>query len=164
MDRNFIDEVYVLMGPSSLSTSLPGTHAMRQNILDTIDRAEEKLLLVGYMLNSVEMLERIVHKCQTAKVEIHLDRRQMSTDREALEYIETLRGEGAIVKLHQNSFEGSLHAKVIIADEKEAIIGSANFTHSGSHRNLEAGLRLRGPSVKTLYNALIVMFNQMEGA
>ena len=110
------------------------------------------------------MLERIVLKCQTAKVEIHLDRRQMSTDQEALEYIETLRGEGAIVKLHQNSFEGSLHAKVIIADEKEAIIGSANFTHSGSHRNLEAGLRLRGPSVKILYNSLTVMFNQMEGA
>ena len=78
---------------------------MRQNILDTIDRAEENLL-VGYMLNSIEMLERIVLKCQTAKVEIHLDRRQMSTDQDALEYIETLRGEGAIVKLHQNSFEG----------------------------------------------------------
>ena len=91
---------------------------MRQNILDTIDRAEEKLLLVGYMLNSIEMLERIVLKCQTAKVEIHLDRRQMSTDQEALEYIETLRGEGAIVKLHQNSFEGLCMQRSYCADER----------------------------------------------
>ena len=66
---------------------------------------------------------------------------------------------GAEVKLH-DAFEGSMHAKVIVADEHEAIVGSANFTYSGSHRNLEAGIRLRGPSVAVLRNAMLSMFDK----
>jgi phosphatidylserine/phosphatidylglycerophosphate/cardiolipin synthase-like enzyme len=43
-----------------------------------------------------------------------------------------------------------MHAKVIISDNTEAIVGSANLTYSGADRNLEIGVRIRGPSVKTL--------------
>ena len=57
--RGRIDEVYVLMGPSSLSAQLPGTHTMRQNILDIIDRAQDHLLIVGYMLNLEEVFQRV---------------------------------------------------------------------------------------------------------
>lgn len=152
-----IDQVYVLMGPSDLSARIPGTHAMRQNILDTIDRANDRLFMAGYMLNSEEIFQRLMAKCETSRVIIHLDKKQTRKDENALAMSAKLTMAGAQVTLHE-SFEGSLHAKVIIADESEAIIGSANFTHSGSHRNLEAGLRLRGPSVPMLYRAITTMF------
>jgi len=161
LNRGRIDEVYVLMGPSSLSAQLPGTHTMRQNILDTIDRAQDHLLIVGYMLNSEEVFQRVVSKCSTVRVQVHLDRRQTRGDGHASRMANDLAKAGAEVKLH-DAFEGSMHAKVIVADEHEAIVGSANFTHSGSHRNLEAGIRLRGPSVAVLRNAMLSMFEQME--
>ena len=63
------------------------------------------------------------------------------------------------MKLH-DEFEGSMHAKVIVADDREAIVGSANFTHSGSHRNFEVGIRLWGPSVGILRDALTTMLNR----
>ena len=145
------------MGPSELSARIPRTHAMRQNILDTIDRAHDRLFIAGYMLNSEEIFQRLITKCETTRVIIHLDKRQTMNDENAHAMSTELTRAGAHVTLH-DSFEGSLHAKVIIADDSEAIIGSANFTHSGSHRNLEAGLRLRGPSVPMLHQAIATMF------
>ena len=54
-----------------------------------------------------------------------------------------------------------MHAKVIVADDREAIVGSANFTHSGSHRNFEVGIRLWGPHRPgILRDALTTMFNR----
>jgi len=161
MDRGRIDEVYVLMGPSSLSAQLPGTHAMRQNILDTIGRAQNNLLIVGYILNSEEVFQLIVSKCSMVRVQVHLDRRQTMGDERASKMASDLAKSGAEVELH-DAFEGSMHAKVIVADEHEAIVGSANFTYSGSHRNLETGIRLRGPSVAVLRNAMLNMFEQMR--
>ena len=55
LDDRGLDEVYVLMGPSSLSeTYRDSCHAA--NILDTVDRSERSLLIVGYMMNSEELL------------------------------------------------------------------------------------------------------------
>ena len=71
-----IDQVYVLMGPSDLSARIPGIHAMRQNILDTIDRANDRLFMAGYMLNSEEIFQRLMSKCETCMVIIHLDKKQ----------------------------------------------------------------------------------------
>ena len=55
-----------------------------------------------------------------------------------------------MVKLHSDTTVGSMHAKVIISDNTEAIVGSANLTFSGADRNLEVGVRICGPSVKIL--------------
>ena len=162
LDDRGLDEVYVLMGPSSLSSKLTGTHAMRQNILDTVDRSERSLLIVGYMMNSEELFTRVLSKCRTVRVSIHLDRRQTVGDDAALRMARELEDAGARVKLH-DEFEGSMHAKVIVADDREAIVGSANFTHSGSHRNFEVGIRLWGPSVGILRDALTTMFEQIGG-
>ena len=37
-----------------------------------------------------------------------------------------------------------LHAKVIVADRKKALVGSANFTWGGMYSNYEVGIRLEG--------------------
>lgn len=42
------------------------------------------------------------------------------------------------------------HAKVIIVDRVEAIIGSANFTFSGYNKNHEIGVHIKGVSVNKL--------------
>lgn len=39
----------------------------------------------------------------------------------------------------------SLHAKCVVADERFAIVGSANFTQRGQERNIEVGARIESP-------------------
>lgn len=39
----------------------------------------------------------------------------------------------------------SLHAKCVVADQRFAIVGSANFTQRGQERNIEVGARIESP-------------------
>lgn len=43
-----------------------------------------------------------------------------------------------------HQYDRKLHAKVIVADRKDALVTSANLTHAGLIENLEMGLRVRG--------------------
>jgi len=40
-----------------------------------------------------------------------------------------------------------IHAKAYVADDSMALVGSANFTHSGLHENLEYAVCLRTPEI-----------------
>ena len=135
---------------------------MRKNLLDTIDRATESLLIAGYMLSSPEISERIISKCSRIEVIIHLDEKQTFGDERATLVYHSLKKAGAVVNLHSDTVEGSMHAKVIISDNKEAIVGSANLTYSGADRNLEIGIRIRGPSVKILRNTVTLALGDIS--
>jgi hypothetical protein len=43
-----------------------------------------------------------------------------------------------------------LHAKVLVVDRVEMLVGSANFTFHGLESNLELGLRVRGPQARAV--------------
>jgi phosphatidylserine/phosphatidylglycerophosphate/cardiolipin synthase-like enzyme len=128
---------------------------MRQALLDTIDVARDSLLIVGFMLDSEEIVSRIVAKGRIIEIIIHLDHHQTMEWDSATKAADRLRRAGAQVFLHRESWRESLHAKVIIADEEEAIVGSANLTDRGADRNFEIGLRLRGPTVRILRKAVL---------
>jgi phosphatidylserine/phosphatidylglycerophosphate/cardiolipin synthase-like enzyme len=162
MSTNYSDEVRVLLGPSVISSEIEGAHLMRKNLLDTIDRANESLLIAGYMLSSTEISERIMSKCSRIEVIIHLDKKQTFGNERATSVYHALVKAGAVVKLHSDSVEGSMHAKVIISDNKEAIVGSANLTYSGADRNLEMGIRIRGPTVKILRNTVTLALGDLS--
>ncbi len=157
MSQDF-DTITVLLGPSEKAANIDKTRTMRQTILDTIGAANESLIIVGYMLNSEEIVDRIIGLDPRVEVIVHLDERQTKGDRRAMASAKRLRENGAMVNLHGANFRGSMHAKVIIADDREAIVGSANLTYSGADRNLEIGLQLRGPSVSILKNAVEYTF------
>ena len=162
MSTNYSDEVRVLLGPSVISSGIEGAHLMRKNLLDTIDRATESLLIAGYMLSSPEISERIISKCSRIEVIIHLDEKQTFGDERATLVYHSLKKAGAVVNLHSDTVEGSMHAKIIISDNKEAIVGSANLTYSGADRNLEIGIRIRGPSVKILRNTVTLALGDIS--
>jgi phosphatidylserine/phosphatidylglycerophosphate/cardiolipin synthase-like enzyme len=48
-----------------------------------------------------------------------------------------------------------LHAKLLVADGKRALIGSANLTHRALHHNLEAGVLIGDPAVAAALDAHI---------
>ena len=51
----------------------------------------------------------------------------------------------------------SIHAKILIRDETEAYVGSANITTTSMNTNLELGLRISGSSVLNL----VEIFNEI---
>jgi len=60
---------------------------------------------------------------------------------------------------NQGSGLASVHAKLIVVDEKRVYLGSANFTTAAFQRNLEAGLRFRsmeiGDEVTSYFDKMI---------
>ena len=149
------DEVYILLSPSNLAAEIRGCHTTKQNIVDVINSAEHNLTIVGYMVSSSEIVDLIKRRASEIEVYLHIDKLQANSYPEAAESARDIENAGAFVKFHDDTISGSLHAKVIISDDKEAIIGSANFTHSGTDRNFEMGVRLKGPSVKIMKNAVL---------
>lgn len=149
------DLVTVLVGPSEDAIEIAGVLIMRQALLDTIDRAERELIIVGYMIDDQKIVERICSKPAGVTVTVHVDEKQTMDWPSAKSAVAKMRKSGAIVKLHDPGKRESLHAKVIIADSKEAVVGSANLTSRGADRNFEVGVRIRGPSAKILRNAMV---------
>ena len=49
-----------------------------------------------------------------------------------------------------HQYDRKLHAKVIVADRRDALVTSANLTHAGLLENLEMGLRIQGVTAGTL--------------
>ena len=55
-------------------------------------------------------------------------------------------------------YDRKLHAKVIVVDQQDALVTSANLTQAGLLGNLEMGLRIKGPKAKSVsrhFNLLI---------
>ena len=127
---------------------------MRRTILDTIERATTDLLVVGYMIDDPQIVDKICSKAGSMLTEVHVDRKQTTQYRSAMDAVSKLERAGALVTLHDEGLRESLHAKVIVADAKEAIVGSANLTSRGADRNYEIGIRVRGPSARKLREAL----------
>ncbi len=149
------DLVTVLIGPTEAAVGVSDARVMRQALLDTIDRAERELIVVGYMIDDDQIVERICSKPASVIVIVHVDKKQTMDWSRAKAAVRNMRKSGAMVKLHDEGSRESLHAKVIVADSKEAIVGSANLTSRGADRNFEVGVRIRGPSVRTLRDAMI---------
>lgn len=57
------------------------------------------------------------------------------------------------------SYDRKLHAKVIVADRRDALVTSANLTHAGLLENLEMGLRIQG----TMAGAVVKHFDLLIG-
>ena len=50
-----------------------------------------------------------------------------------------------------------MHAKVIIIDDVQMLIGSANLTKLGTEDNFELGVLINGPIVRTMLKLLNLM-------
>jgi len=148
------DLVTVLIGPPNASKLVPQALVMRRAIFDTIDRAKRELIVVGFMITDEQIVERIASKGGTLFIDVHVDKKQTEDWQVAVDAADRLRRSGAVVHMHDEGMRESLHAKVIIADGAEAIVGSANLTSRGADRNYEVGVRIRGPSVKILRKAI----------
>jgi cardiolipin synthase len=134
----------VWTGPESGITTGRLTAA---TVIDLIAEAEREVLLISYATRAEATISAALSAASARGVEITL-LIERHADNPAYVSAETpFRGLDAI-RLHwprgRRSPGASLHAKVIVVDDRIALVGSANLTSRAMETNLECGILIRG--------------------
>jgi cardiolipin synthase A/B len=136
----------VWTGPSSDVLTSRFTAA---TVTDLIAESRRELLLVSYMVHRDRVLTDALTAAAgrgvtiTLVYERHEDNRQFSSEAVPFPGVEAIR-------LHwprgSRPSRAALHAKVIVVDDRVALVGSANLTGQAMDANLECGILIRGGS------------------
>ncbi|MGW2699920.1 DISARM system phospholipase D-like protein DrmC [Streptomyces sp. NPDC001340] len=139
----------VWTGPST-----PGVpvRATAQVLVDVIDEACEELLAMTYAARPYPVLTRTLAAAAGRGVKIHVVVETLAGARGLLKGREPAEAFASVPGLrlwhwardpadHPHSRQ---HAKLAVADRRTLFLGSANLTESAVHRNIEAGVLVRG--------------------
>ena len=131
-------------GPPNLEVAERSTDAV---VREMIGNARREILIVGYRITDVEgtitWLRDAIRR--VGKITIIIDDDERCTNRSALNRI-FCGPRRPRIYTHRGS-EGpfyKVHAKIMIVDERELLITSANMTYHGLVQNFEMGARIRG--------------------
>jgi phosphatidylserine/phosphatidylglycerophosphate/cardiolipin synthase-like enzyme len=141
---------------------------IRITMLDLCDRATESLYLLGYTFDMLVLVWRLVDaRKRGVTVIVVLDKGQMLTgaSKRQKEAIKNLLANDVLVYMSKppqgGGFTAVQHAKVLVADEAVAILGSANFTHNSMEWCTEANVTTRG---KEVVDGLMTQFRERRDA
>ncbi|MEU8242243.1 DISARM system phospholipase D-like protein DrmC [Actinoplanes missouriensis] len=139
----------VWSGPSTHPVPVRST---AQVLVDLVGEAHHELLLMTYSAKEHAPLKAALTAALARGVDVTV-------------VVETLTGSGGALSGSEpaKAFDGlpglrmwhwpvekrdeeyaKMHAKIAVADRRVLLVSSANLTHSGVHRNIEAGLLVRG--------------------
>ncbi|MFC4914089.1 phospholipase D-like domain-containing protein [Actinomadura gamaensis] len=137
-----------------------GTRSVEQTLISMIGRAAHEILVTAYALTSgsvrvTHQLERaaatgvrcvfVVNRFRDQSPEIRDRLRQLADQHPSTVAIYSYDGSTAL--------EG-LHAKVVVRDRMEAVVGSANLTFHGLTTGHELGVLVEGPGAASLATAI----------
>ena len=134
-----------------VAATLPGTD-IRPLALQLIDSATSTLDLELYVLTDTGIVHAVEHAVQRGvRVRVLLDPGQRPSDGPAA----ALSAAGVPLRLYRSSGE-KLHAKFGVADGRQALFGSANWTSGGFERNHELDvLIVDSPTVAAELTAMV---------
>lgn len=119
---------------------------------EMVDAAETEIIVLGYELSDGPTVERLARRASLGvRVDLIVDATQTSVDR----LRESWPAGGGVARIFRTTASPfgrtrRLHAKCVIVDGRQALVGSANFTKSGLGTNLELAVLLEGPEVRRL--------------
>lgn len=144
-------------GPDAEGPLVRPTRLVVEEMLRGVREAGE-VLLVGYsftapegsaMAGILDLFEEAARR--RARITLVLHRDEMSANRATVETLWDVFVRKPRVMTWDPPPDHAftkLHAKVLIVDRVEMLVGSANFTFHGLQANLELGLRVRGPQAR----------------
>jgi len=147
----------VWTGPDAEGPLVRPTHAVIREMIAGVQEAGE-ILIVGYSLTVgkdtameqiVHLLEKAVSKRARIKLILHKDELAANKDK-LLKAWSVLVKKPVIMTWDPPADHPytKLHAKTLVVDRLDLLVGSANFTFHGLSSNLELGLRIRGPQAR----------------
>jgi len=134
----------VWTGPESEVTTSRLTAAA---VVDLISAAQQEILLVSFAVQRERLIKGALEAASargvsiTLVTETHADNRSYSAESAPFPGLDAIR-------LHwpkaQRPRGAALHAKVVVVDDRIALVGSANLTSTAMEANLECGILIRG--------------------
>lgn len=139
----------VWTGPALRMSQVRDTFSVAREI---IAGATDELIIAGYVVH-YRVLETLGIGSALSRARVILVLDEVDWDDGGIRLL-TRRGAEVICGRRGNSKMAKFHAKVIVADETTALVGSANFTYLGQRENVELGVRLSGASAAEVHVAL----------
>lgn len=143
--------------PTNIDSNLRQTiSVVRQIILE----AEMSILITGYSVSEFinEIIDILLVKSrQGINVQFFIDK---GVDGQAF-FDQKLRNANfKVYKYKKNETFSSLHAKVIITDNKKAFVSSSNLSYNGIVNNIEIGTLVTGEKVKSITSLFEKLVNR----
>lgn len=133
---------------------VPGIGSFETALHELVLGSQRELVLLSYSLTSTELIEQLGARLyEGVRVRMVVDRLDGQQSREQLL---SLAGRYESFELYDfvHNDVSSLHAKLAMADRREALLGSANLSWRGMTQNYEMAVRLRGNAVKQIARAV----------
>ena len=132
-----------------------GVRSVGSVIAEMMDSAEKELLLTVYILSSYDVIEHIHHAlARGVSVRVIMN----SPDNQMPEVVQKLRDlekEYPYIRI-MGVTDTMMHAKVMVADRKTVLVGSANLSISGMTKNYEMGLLVHNDEVAQQVEAILM--------
>lgn len=129
-------------------TSVVPLRHTEQALCELINAAQRKLFIVSFVAYKAELIINALNAAMLRNVEINflLEKSKNSGGSIEIDSIQNLKNQLPGAKFytwHSNDTSASVHAKCAIADDKFALITSANLTGKAMSDNMELGVMLR---------------------
>lgn len=136
-----------------------------QNVLEEIVlEAREEILIAAYTISGnlkdfFRLLERAAARGVSLSIVVNRFESQSDSVRR---FLCGLKKKYPHVSLFSYDGEGELHMKVVVADRKRALVGSANLTWRGLTENLELCVLIEGKPARIVAEVLEAVINSSE--
>ncbi len=159
------DEVEIVCtAPSRLGVPLRATFP---TVLEMIGKANHEILVVGYVFTggAKKVVEGLAAASSLRNVRVTFIGNRM---RQQLKLVRSLWPANSPLPLiysrecNPKDDMAALHAKLLICDEINGLITSANFSRHGLHENIEIGARISSAAISRLVDFFKAMIREKE--
>lgn len=122
----------------------------RSRLREIINSATKELLVVGFSMTDSEIERLVLDRAKNfVRVTIVGEREQEGVREWLQRWPATVPRPTALVGVEADTHERYIvHGKAVVADRTRALVGSANFTAQGLHRNVELGMIIEGTAAR----------------
>lgn len=131
-----------------------GVRSVGSVIAEMIDSAEKELLLTVYILSSYDVIEHI-HHALARGVSVRVIMNSPDNQMPVVQKLRDLEKEYPYIGI-MGVTDTMMHARVMVADRKTVLVGSANLSISRMTKNYEMGLLVRNDEVAQQVEAILL--------
>ena len=157
-NKNDIEIVWT--GPSKINAGVRNTKPVIEEMLKSANPGE-KITIIDYRITSnAESIVDELNSClkDGVKIDLIVDKSRANEAELRKCFAEkSLTRPTIYTRKDKESKFYKVHAKVIIVEDREMLVSSANLTELGTEVNFEIGLLVRGPIVKNMMSLITKM-------
>jgi cardiolipin synthase len=126
-----------------------GIGSIESAIQELLENAQDEILLTAYSIGNADHIFDLLDSALARGVRVRMVVNRFSEQHDSVQYrLTQLQKKYPHFHLHQflpDGERGDLHAKVLVLDRKQALVGSSNLSYNGMVLNHELAVVLRDP-------------------